>query len=531
MQFSLRTKIILMGLLIGLNIILRYTMYPHEIGWDSFGVHTMANSISEFGYAKWWLHPTSIYGAYPYSSSPSAVPFVLSGMSQGTSMDMEKVILLYSMILVIFSIFSGYVMAGVIWDNDIFKFLVALVFSTSQGIVTYSTWTANARTLFVILLPLFIYLLLKARTFKVRCGILTVIILALFLVTHHYIYFTIPIVISFLIVSIIYTLGKHIKTIKIPENVANFAIIAGFLVMFSIPFFTGTLAEVNPGGMAGGRYAWLFYMTESYTRYIGIFIVFVVSGYIYLTFKCNKRFEEWFLLLCLAALAQFLYIITYMKWFIIPFVSLFIGIALTNVAIIKTHRQKRKIIASLIVVVLLLFSVCFTGYYQYLHFLNDQNPNKRWMEERTYVGALWMKDTIDKDKKVIAETYVSGRLFAISEVPTLTGIGAADLAYGFVDPNKLEVKQIHSYTSAEYYMQDPYKVVNHSYTDWQVSHILNSDINDRMSWAYRLTSWSNLSYYAENKDTGGKLSQSVQQTKDCLYDNGKICIWELDNTR
>jgi hypothetical protein len=150
------------------------------------------------------------------------------------------------------------------------------------------------------------------------------------------------------------------------------------------------------------------------------------------------------------------------------------------------------------------------------------------MEERTYTGGLWIKDNISKDKNVIAGSRIQNRLFAISKVPTLTGVGAADLAYGFVDPGKLEVKQIHSLTSVDYYMQDPYKVVNHTYTNWYVSHILDSDINERMSWAYRLIPKFNLSYYAENKDISKKLSLSVQQTKDCLYDNGKIRLWNLN---
>ena len=528
MRFSLRTKIVLMCLLIALNLILRCPITLHEIGWDSFAVHTMANSISEFGYAKWWLHMASVTGSYPYSTTPSAVPFVLSGISQCTNMDMEKVILLYSVMLGLFGIFAAYLMAGVLWNDDIFKFLVALVFSTSQGMVSFSTWTAHARTLFVISLPLFIYLLLKVRAFELRCGILTFIILALFLVTHHYIYFTIPVVISFFIVVIFYKSGKHIKTIKIPENFANFAILVCFIIMFSIPFFTRTLMESDPQmyRSPGGRYIWLFYMMESYTRYIGIFIIFVVSGYIYLSFKHNKRFGEWFLLLCLASLAQFLYIITYMKWFIIPFASILIGIALTNVA--KMHAQKSNIVPSLIVSTILLLSISFTGYYQYLHFLDDTDPFKRYMEERTYIGGLWIKDNINKDKKMIAGSYVPVRLFAISEVPTLTGNGPTDLAYGFVDPSKLEIKQIHSYTSVEYYMHDPYKAVNHSYTDSDILRILSSDINDRISVAYRAIPKFNLSYYAENKDIGDRLSQSVQQTKDCLYDNGKIRIWRLD---
>jgi len=533
-RFSVRTKVILFSLLIMLGLIFRYPTTPHEIGWDSFTVHLMANSISEFSYAKWWLHPASVIGWYPYSSV-SAVPFLLSSISQCTGIDVERVILLYSMFLGIFSIFGAYLMAGAMWNNDIFKFLVAIVFSASQGIITFSTWTAHSRTLFVISLPLFTYLLLRTRTFKVRFGILTFIILALLLVTHHYIYFTIPIIISYLVIVMIYKSGKYIKSVRIPENIGSFAIFVGFLIMFIIPFFTRTLMESDPEmyRSGGGRYDWLFYMIEGYIRYIGVLIILVVSGYIYLILKRNKRFEEWFLLLCLVGLTQFLYIITYMKWFILPFASLLIGIALTNVAIAGLRKnmsiEKRKYAISFVIIFLLL-SAIFTGYYQYLHFLNDPDPHKRYMEERTYIGALWIRDNMEKNEKIFAESYISIRIFSISEVPTLTGSGPVDLAYGFVDPKKLEIKLLYPLTSVEFYFHDPYKAVNRSLdakTSWAVGKIEQSDINYHYSWAYRLTSLFNLSYYVENNDVNNIFSESVQNTKDCLYDNGKIRIWHL----
>lgn len=515
---------VIMCLLIALILVLLYPTVPHEVGWDSFGVHMEANSISEFGYARWWIHPASVIGSYPYSA-PSAVPFILSGISQCTSVNMMSVILLYSIILGVFSIFAAYLMAGVIWNNDFFKFLVSFVFSTSQGIVTFSYWTANARTLYIILLPLFIYLLLKIHT-KIKYCILTSILFALLLVTHHYIYFTIPLIISFLIIAISYKLGKHIKSIKIPENYANWAMFSIFLIMFSLPFFTRTLAEADPEGMSGGRYAWMRYMILSYIRYIGFIIVLVVSGYIYLVFKRNKRLEEWFLLLSLASLAPFLYIITYMKWYIIPFYSLLIGIALVNVAMANIRSQNRIIIPSLMVIIVLLLSICFTGYYQYLHFLNEPNPDKRYMEERTYVGALWIKDNINKDNNMVAGPHMSYRLPSVSEVPTLTGIGTPDLAYGFQDPQKLEVKQIYPFTSTEFYMHDPYRAVNHSFTDWHLVRIWDSDINNLGSYKDRFSSF-NFSYYAENMDASTMFTQSVQETKECLYDNGKLRVWDL----
>ena len=533
MRLPLRTKAILMGLLVLLAVVFRYPTTPHEIGWDSFTVHLMANSISEFGYARWWIHPASIIGSYPYSGSASAVPFFLSGISQCTGMDVELVVLLYSMVLGIFSVFAAYLMAGAIWDNDIFKFLTAFVFSTSQGAVTFTTWTANARTLFIMMLPLFIYMLLRTRVFKARFCILTLFMLVLLLVTHHYIYFTVPIVLSYFVIIVVYSVGKHIKSIEIPENLANFAMFAGLLIMLAIPFFTRTLMETDPGmgRSGGGRYAWIFYMLQNYTRYTGVLIVFAASGYIYLVLKRNKKFGDWFLLLCLASLAPLLYAITYMKWFVMSFTSLLISIAITNVTTVgmqeQTHTMKRKYATSF-VVILLLFSTIFVGYYQYLHFLNDPDPRTRYMEDRTHIGALWMNGAIDKDKNmIVASGYIPHRVASISKVPTLTGVGPADLAWGFVDQDKLEVKQLYPYTSVEFYVHDPYIKVNHTMTDWYAAAIAKTDINDHNSYAYHLTSRFNLSYCVEDMEHPTIFTWSLQQTKNNLYDNGKIRIWHL----
>ncbi len=533
-RFSQRTKVILFSLLIILGIIFRYPTTPHEIGWDSFGLHVIANSVSEFGYAKWWLHPTSIVGWYPCSAVPSAVPFLLSGISQCSGRDIEWVMLLYCMILGFISIFGAYLVAGAIWNNDIFKFLVAFVFSVSSGILIKTTWTGHARTLFIILVPLFIYLLLKTCTFKVRFSILTFVILTLLLVTHHYIYLVLPILISYLIISMVYKSGKYIKSIRIPENFANIAVFAGFLIMFLIPYFRRSMwwgdpemGRVAADVGASSVYAWIFsVMLPAYVRYIGILIIFVAGGGVYLLLKRDKKFEEWFLLLALIGLTPLLYIPTYMKWFIILFACLLIGIGLTNVAITNTDAKKRKYALSFVTILLLISSI-YSGYYQYLHFLDDLDPRTRHMEERTYVGALWMKDNIDKDKNMTVGGYITNRVFSTSEVPTLTGLEAADLAYGFVDPNKLEVEQIHSPLSVNFYFHDPYTAINYTPLDTLLNHMLHDDIKNRASRWIRPIYEFNVSYYVENKAFSDAFTRSVQQIKNNIYDNGKIRVWDL----
>ena len=218
MNISKRIIYALLTLLIILNLILRLPATPHEIGWDSFTIHALANSISTFGEARWWIHPASIGGFYPYSD-PSVVPFILSGISQCTGIDMEWTIWLFSVFLGVFSIFTAYLLAGEIKKgDDIFKFLVAFGFSTSQSMLCSTTWCLSTRGLFFVLLPLFIYLMLKSRTFKLRYGILSLVFFMLLAATHQLFILTIPIIAIFFIF-----LGhRHLHRLKFYAFYFNF---------------------------------------------------------------------------------------------------------------------------------------------------------------------------------------------------------------------------------------------------------------------------------------------------------------------
>lgn len=505
-------------LLIILNIILRFPIITHEIGWDSFIIHVLSNSISSFGYAKWWLHPTSVLGTYPYSDA-SAVPFLLSGISQSINIEIELVIFIFSMILGLLSIFSAYLMAGAIKNDFFFKFFAAFVFSTSEAILTYTTWTTPVRSLFLVLFPLFIFLLLKIRLFKLRGILLISIMFILLLATHHYIYFSFPIIISYLIVVTLSKLGKRIN-IKMPENYLGIIFLMFFFAMFSIPFFTRLFFQQED---VSSRYGFMFILAESYIRYVGILIFYAVGGFIYLSFKSGKDFEEYFLLFCSIFLAPFLYVETYMKWFIGALASLFIVISLSNIAKISVYKKY----SFHIITISLLLSVSFSGYYQFLHFLNDPNPNKRYMEERTYIGALWMKYYVNKNINIISQNYIAGQVLAISEIPSLTG-GTTALVYDFLDPNKINVTKQYSIFSVEYYYKNPYLLQDKPEIGWYSDAIQDTDINEPGSYAQRWIHKFNLSYFVENRDINNIFTKSVKKTKDNVYDNGKISIWILN---
>ena len=519
MKFSKRSKYLLFGLLVALNIIIRIPSVPHECTDDSYAIHTLANSISLFGEARWWLHPLSIGGFYPYSYA-SSVPFLLSGISQCTGMDMEWTIWLFSLVGGVFSMFAAYLMAGAIKDNDLFKFLVAFAYSLSPGILLHSTFNASTRGLFTMLLPLFIYLLLKTRNY-LRNIVLIFILFVLLLVTHHYIYFTIPVILAYAVLLTFGKLKEHVRFIKIPTNYTNIAFIACFLGILLMPFFTRLF-------IAGSRYNWLNLMIVTNMRYTGILFAFALSGFVYLTLKANKKFEEWFLLLTLLCFAALLYILTYAHFFMAIFFCILAGVALTNIA--KAPKQKKKTVA-IIIIISLLLAVGFSGFYQHWRTHKYGGRNEWYMRETTNAGALWIKDNIDKNKNLVGNggsyNVRAKRMFAASgsRPSILVSTGISALVYGFINESYIVMKK-NSPLTKEFYWDNPYVEVGGKSIGGQLNWFSQQlDIDGR--YGKQFIKKFNLSYMIESTDIHDPIIRSVQEKKDNIYDNGEIRIWTL----
>lgn len=508
MKLSKKVKVELFILLIVLGIILRFQVVSHEIGADSFFVHIVANSLSEFGYAKCFLHPLSIFGLYPVSYA-SAVQFLLSGISQCTGMEMRWVIFLYCVFIGLLSMFTAYLMAGEIIDNDLFKLLVAFGFSTTPAILGYTTWTIPTRGLLVVLAPLLIYLLSKCRI-SIKYVPLTFLLAIFLFATHHLFYFLIPAFFALFILTICFKFKNHVN-MKISEKLTPFIPIGGFLCMYSIPFFTGRFIEHS-------KYAPI---DASYVRYIGILILFAIGGLAYIIFKQNKCFGEWFLLLTLIMLTPFIYEQTYMKWFLPIFLVPLAAIGLIN---ILRASEKRKYVLP-VVTIFLLLTVSFSGYYQFLHTYRTSPFNERYIEESTYKAGRWMGDNIN-GSAISNDKSFGDRIFATSETTyLLTPYVIVAQIYGFVSVNISEFKR-HPITEEDFWFGS-YEGPAIGETTWEFVNAL---------W------WSpqefNVSYVVENRRCRGnvywhhgsyssKLLHLAYNEKNCIFDSGNINIWEL----
>ena len=521
MKLSNRIKLTLFALLIILSIILRFQVVSHEIGADSFLMHIMVNSLNEFGFAKWFLHPLSVFGLYP-ASYTSTMHFLLSGISQCAGIEMRWGIFLYCMFIGLLSMFTAYLMAGEIIDDNVFKFLVALVFSTSPGVLGYTTWAITTRGLLVVLAPLLVYLLLKCRT-SIKYVPITFILAIFLLATHHLFYFLIPAFFAFFILTICFKLKDHIN-IKLPERLTSFTAnsffipllsITGFLFMFSIPFFTGRFIEQS-------RYASI---DISYVRYMGLLIIFAIGGLTYLIFKHKKVFGEWFLLLTLIFLTTFIYQQTYMKWFLPIFLAPFVGIGLINVIRIP---EKRKYVVPLVSIFLLL-AISFSAYYQFLHSYEEYPFNERYIEDSTYNTGKWMNENIINNSNAISnDESLGNRIFATSETVRILVISSTvDQIYGFISINLSEYKR-YPLTDESFWFSG-YDGPAMGLANWNSVNMLRISPSD-----------FNITYIVENKRTNGnvitwhhspypsKLLQLAYNEKNCIYDCGNINLWSLN---
>jgi len=512
MELSKKAKIELFSLLIILNVILRFQVVPNEIFPDSFLMHIMVNSLNEFGYAKWFLHPLSVIGLYPASYS-SSMQFLLSAISQTTGLEMRWVIFLYCVFIGLLSMFTAYSMAGAIINDDLFKFLVAFAFSTSPGVLAYTTWTIPTRGLFVVLAPLLIYLLLKCR-FSIKYIPLTFILATLLFITHHLFYFFIPSFLIFLILILYFKLRSKIEVIskKRTLKLTPFIPVCGFLCTYSIPLFTGHFIE------EGSRYAPVW---ESYIRYIGVLMIPTIGGLLYLIFKQIKTLEEWFILLSAISLITFIYIPTYLKWFLPIFVIPLSCVGLVNIMKLKRRRSLFVVIA------FLLLALCFSSYYQFIHFLPSpgmRGMHKRYMEDSTYLTGRWMKYHLN-GSAISNDATLGKRIFAASETPhVLTGSTICDFIYGFIDLNLSKFKR-YPITSEDFWF-DGYKGPDVGEITWDYVHKSG-----------RFQPFK-LSYVIENKRCIGNVHwhHGIYPSKplhfaydngDCIYDCGRIYIWRI----
>jgi hypothetical protein len=423
MKFTLRVRYALIGALVSLNFALRYPTIPHEIGADTFAINAQANTISTFGGATWIIHPFSYFGLTP-ASNPSSLPYLLSGLSQCANVDIEFTVLIVSTLIGLFGAFTMYLLAKEIRDDDLFAFAAAFAFSTSPLFLDFTIWTASPRNMFVALLPLFIWCLLKIRTGSganwkfIAFSILLYIILQ---TSHRMALLLPPVVLVFLLSVAIYSsVGK----IKWPKW---FIIIVPILWIFTFLFFIylqllewgvygdiGILERYYTGFWFTGRasHIYLLNMAIDLLSKIGILLFLGIIGFGAMMFRSLRDFDKlpkkyeatkslhyFFILGSILAYSPLIMEGVYIPFIILPFYSLII--AMGFIIIVegwKKHHTKIKYVLKQsifpISVSLILISVYFSVFMinHWRSEIREADTVPLWIDEHTYATAMYLKE-------------------------------------------------------------------------------------------------------------------------------------------
>lgn len=512
-MISIKKRIFLLFLLFILNIVVRIPSIPHEKGVDSFFIHLLANSLSLYGEARWWTNIYSIFGFFPFSYA-SAAPFSLSGIEQVANVNMEYSMLLYCVLLGLFSMFSMYVFAGTLYNNFLFKYIASMIFSLSQGVLLYTTWEVSQRGAFLVFLMFFLYLILNNKIYNVTKGFLLLILVVFLFATHHLAFFLVPMLMAYLCLHLV----KVCNVIRLNGNfiyIYNVILITAFIT----PLFIELLIE---GEL---RYAWMIESFIGLARWIGPLIFITFGGIIYVLLKNNKSFEEWYILILLLIFTPLIYLDKYGKFLLIPLTIIFISTAFMNLIRLGIkHKRRLKIF----IVLILLLSVSYSSFFNHIR-TSDSSSYWYMSDEIFYIGN-WAKNYVPEESHAIGPSadntpasLNSKRFSAISEghfiIPTQ---GAVDLAYGLV--NKSEINYVkNSILSTDFYFEGPFTSQSEYSSMGKVNWILGQkNIEDPK--IEGMISNMSANYVFEDTDKACNIMPSVYNTKDRIYDSGSFRI-------
>lgn len=430
MKFSRKIWYCLFGFLILLNIIVRYPEGPHEVGSDSYTIHAYASSITHYGYATWIIHPYSYVGLTP-DSYPSAVPFILSGMSQCTNLNIDVSILMLSFIVGFLGLFGAMLLAKQIKDDDIFIFLIAFLYSTAPIFLRFTIWTTATRHLFMGLFPFFLWGMLRLRSSSEpnwKFIGFNLFIFIMLMSTHRLGILLFLVLIAFIVTILIF---RYYKKFEFNTVISKVAPIIWIIVLFSLIFLQinniGIYQNINisydyqKGAFLRGNNPFIILsnMVIDYGSRTGILSLFGIIGFGVIFIKRNKsnsniikkrNFNEIFIILILLFSSSFILLGLYLTLFLLPIFVLLIVIGIMwSLNYIKRIRCKiisknRNIVTFLFIFIILVISMFFSsfmiGHWSKPNSISNESP---WIEDDTINTAFYFNN-YDNDMNYITNS-------------------------------------------------------------------------------------------------------------------------------
>ncbi len=338
------------------NLALRYPRTPHEVGIDSFFIHNLATNIANDGHAEWILNPLSWFGWYPLSY-PSGGPVVVADLAMVSGLPIEAAILFLSLGFGGLGVLTSFIMAREFRDDDLFCLIVAFVYGFAPRYLAFTLWSASMRSLFMVLLPVFIWIVLRSYREGKRVHVFLILVFFLTLAATHRLAALLAVVMISFIAAISLLVLLKVLRLQFPKIVlaspyrrtspylalGAFAATAGLMI-----FGTDVLSVYSEGELAAGTTmdVQLLNFGVSLGRSVGMSLVFALAGVIVLVRAKNKTFREPFILISFLGLTPTLFLRQYTGFYILPFIAIFAALAIAGVSRLRQQRIRSVVLVA-----------------------------------------------------------------------------------------------------------------------------------------------------------------------------------------
>jgi hypothetical protein len=439
---------ILAGMIL-LSLAIRYPRTPHEMGVDSFFIHNLSTNIAMDGHAEWILNPLSWFGWYPLSY-PSAGPFLLANFSLVGGQPIEATILVASMAFGAIGVLTSFVMAREFRDDAVFCLFASFIYSFAPRFLSFTLWSASTRSLFMVLLPVFIWSVLRAyREPRVR-NFIFVLGTFLVLAAVHRLAALLAVFLFAFVASVMVVVVIRILKLRYPKILlarlyrrsAPYLAFGSFAGISLLMFFgTDVLSEYTTGELFSGPsiQIQLLNFGVSLARSVGLSLVLAFFGVITLVRTRNKSLREPFLLLSFLGLTPTLFLRQYTGFYILPFIALFGALAFVSLSRLG-RAELRKFAVLALVGCTFAFSAGVLDY---------EIQHTTWMPNTMYSTGVFVQEYASSQTVVSNDGLLGIRIAALSGAAYLPVGGAGTtfqspelLAYGYFTRDEVELNTV-----------------------------------------------------------------------------------------
>jgi len=545
----MRNNLLVLGAILLMTVLIRVPFTTHEIGYDSFRTHWMAQSISSEGTAKWLVHPASHFGLYPYSY-PSFLPYILVILSTVLGITLETAILVFSWFLGFSGVLFMFIFARTISSRIEVAYLSAFVFAASPIFLAFTVWSASTRNLFIVLIPLLLYLIL--RFYNTRNTIYLGLSLLFFLIealTHRLFITLILFIIVPFILSMIYWRFRSKPYLQFLEKKLMLIIPAAFILLFlaqfsRIPFYCNLQHNYLDGFLfdAGTHQDYLGCNLNRTVLFINLILDYVsrnglpflfaplcLLSWLILFKKGTYRFWHLWLVTSLIMGTALSMLGTYTTLLFLPVFSF---ISAQGLYISYTLISRTRMPVMTLLTLFLIASLGFTELMN-IHWLMKIEPlseNRKWMNAGTVAAGEYLK-TIPEQGILSVDRRIGMQVRAVTDYRVLpyTDFLMELWVFDHIDPTLQSADfELTPSMNTNYFwaLQSPVNPKN----DW--ARLVQSNIEGGDS--LEIISRYDIGYVLANEKVDympyyprWEFYKDVFNSSNKIYDNSREGIWEL----